>query len=96
MVATKDPNVMKHRSTTVEYKSCGALIRNIFMEGSEIIGEIETLSGFHGPDIARMVLFDKVNIGFSLRALGGVKTQPDGTIEVLTPIKPKFFVDTYM
>lgn len=71
------------------YKSCGALLRNIYMEGGDIIGEIETLSGFLGPDIAKMVLYDKVNVGFSLRALGSVDTKPDGTIEVLQPIKPK-------
>ena len=59
------------------------------MEGGDIIGEIETLSGFLGPDIAKMVLYDKVNVGFSLRALGSVDTKPDGTIEVLQPIKPK-------
>lgn len=70
------------------YKSCGALLRNVYMEGNQILGEVETLSGFHGPDIAKMVLYDKVNIGFSLRALGSVNTRPDGTIEVLSPIKP--------
>lgn len=70
------------------YKNCGALLRNIYMEGQDILGEIETLSGFLGPDIAKMVLYDKVNVGFSLRALGSVNTKPDGTIEVLTPIKP--------
>ena len=37
-----------------------------------------------------MILFDKVNVGFSLRALGSVNTRPDGTIEVLAPIKPKY------
>ena len=63
MVATKDPGLMKRRSTTVEYKSCGALLRNIYMQENSIIGEIETLSGFHGPDIAKMILLDKVNIG---------------------------------
>jgi len=89
MVASKDPGLMKRRAGTVEYKSCGCLLRNIYMEGENIIGEIETLSGFLGPDVAKMVLYDKVNLGFSLRALGSVNTLPDGTIEVLTPIKPK-------
>lgn len=89
MVASNDPGLMKRRATTVEYKSCGCLLRNIYMEGTDIIGEIETLSSFLGPDVAKMVLYDKVNLGFSLRALGSVNTKPDGTIEVLTPIKPK-------
>lgn len=89
MVASKDSMVVKRRATTVEYKSSGCLLRNIYMEGPNIIGEIETLSGFSGPDIAKIVLYDKVNIGFSLRALGAVDTKPDGTIVVLNPIKPK-------
>lgn len=71
------------------YKSCGALLRNIYMTNNQIIGEIETLSGFHGPDVAKMILLDKVNVGFSLRALGSVTALPDGTIQVLSPIKPK-------
>ena len=71
------------------YKSCGALLRNVCFENDQIIGEVETLSGFHGPDIAKMILYDKVNVGFSLRALGSVNTRPDGTIEVLAPIKPE-------
>ena len=49
---------------------------------------METLSGFQGPSFARMLINDRVNIGFSLRALGAVETQPDGTIIVGSPIKP--------
>lgn len=40
------------------YKSCGALLRNIYFQDGTIIGEVETLSGFHGPDIAKMILYD--------------------------------------
>jgi len=89
MVVTNDPNIAKRRATIVEIKNCGALLRNIYMEGKNIVGEIETLTSFNGPDIANMVSKDRVGIGFSLRALGGVNERPDGTIEVLTPIKPK-------
>lgn len=89
MVTSSDPNVVKRRATTIEIKSCGSLLRNIYMEGKDIYGEIETISGYGGPEIANMILRDKVNIGFSLRALGGVKEHRDGTIEVLSPIKPE-------
>ena len=37
MVASKDPGLMKRRAGTVEYKSCGCLLRNIYMEGDDII-----------------------------------------------------------
>lgn len=88
MSSTTDPNIMKRRATTVEFKSCGCLLRKIYMDGDDVIGEIETLSGFLGPDVAKLILFDKINLGFSLRALGSVNTKSDGTIEVLQPIKP--------
>ena len=86
---TSDTNIIKRRAATIEVKNCGCLLRNIYMEGREIFGEVETLSGFNGPSIAKMILYDKVNIGFSLRALGAVEQKPDGTIMVLAPIKPK-------
>lgn len=85
---TSDPNVIKRRAATVEIKNCGCVMRDIRMEGNDIIGEVETLSGFNGPEVARMLLYDKVNLGFSLRALGAVEQKPDGTILVLEPIKP--------
>lgn len=87
MVISDNPNHTKRRATAVHIKECGCLIRNIYMEGNDVIGEIETLSNRHGQDIANLVARDKVNIGFSLRALGGVDTLPDGTIKVLLPIK---------
>lgn len=88
MVLTDNPNHTKRRATTVEIKNCACLLRNIYMEGNKIIGEIETLSNRKGQDIANLIVKDKVNIGFSLRALGATDVLPDGTIKVLTPIKP--------
>ena len=58
-----------------------------FKDG-QVIGEIETLSGFRGPDLANLILKDKVDIGFSLRALGSVQPLQDGTVMVKTPIMP--------
>lgn len=86
--ASSDPNTIRKRAATIEVKNCAALIRDIRLEGKDIIGEMETLSGFQGPSFARMLINDRVNIGFSLRALGAVETQPDGTIIVGSPIKP--------
>lgn len=41
-----------------------------------------------GPDLANLILRDKVNIGFSLRALGAVEPMHDGTLMVKSPILP--------
>jgi hypothetical protein len=35
----------KKRAAVVEIKNCGSLIRNIYMEGKDIVAEVETLSG---------------------------------------------------
>lgn len=82
-----DPNVMKRRASIVEISNCGALIRNIKKRDNEIIGEIETLSGFKGPDLAKLIVDDGVDIGFSLRALGGLDIRSDGIAEVTLPMR---------
>jgi hypothetical protein len=58
-----DDQNFKRRAAVVEIKNCGSLIRNIYMEGRDIIGEIETLSGFKGPDLANLIKEDKADIG---------------------------------
>lgn len=83
-----DPEMMKRRAAVIEVKNCCAVIRNIGLKGNQIIGELESLSGFKGPDFADLILKDKVNIGFSLRALGGVEPMTDGTLMVKSPIMP--------
>lgn len=40
-----DQNVQKRRSANIELKNCGSLIRSIYRDGNNIIGEVETLSG---------------------------------------------------
>lgn len=88
MVNSSDPKIARRRAGTLELKSACALLRDIRIEGKDVIGEVETISGFYGPSLAKTVLMDKLNLGFSLRALGGVRQEPDGTIIVLNPIKP--------
>lgn len=79
---------LKRRAGIIEIKNCGAVLRKVKMKGKDIIGEIETLSGFKGPDLANLILKDKVDIGFSLRALGSVEPLSDGTLQVKAPIRP--------
>ncbi len=88
MFGASDPAQLKRRATVVEIKNCGSLLRNIGYRNGEIIGEIETLSGFKGPDLANLILKDHVDIGFSLRALGAVEAMTDGSLMVKTPIMP--------
>ncbi|MCP4763389.1 MAG: hypothetical protein GY870_16575 [archaeon] len=85
---SNDPMMIKKRAATIEVKNACALIRNITMQGKDVIAEVETLSGFQGPSLAKSLILDKLNIGFSLRALGAVESQPDGTLLVKQPIKP--------
>jgi len=88
MFVSDSPETLRKRAAIVEVNNSAAKLRNVFMRGSDIIGEVETLSGFKGPDFANLIVKDKVNIGFSLRALGSVEPLSDGTLMVKTPIKP--------
>ena len=89
-INSSDADVQKKRAVTVDYKNCGSLIRDIYLENNDIVGEIQTLSGFLGPSLRDLIVKDKVNIGFSLRMLGSVKPHPhmEGVSLVTTPIKP--------
>lgn len=85
---TADPQLSKRRACTIELKNTAALIRNIYMEGNQVLAEIETLSNQKGKDLANVIARDRINIGFSLRALGSTHTNSAGDIIVETPIKP--------
>lgn len=86
MSGTEDE--MKRRAGIVKLSECGCILREIKMQpDGKVVGIIETLSGFKGPDIARLITEDKVDIGFSLRALGGVTPTGDGILEVTSPIR---------
>jgi len=85
-----DQEAFRRRAVTVELKNCGSLIRNISMEGKDIIGEVETLSGFMGPDLRDLIVKDKADIGFSLRMFSKVRphTTLENVSEVLGPLRP--------
>jgi hypothetical protein len=88
-VSSTEPDVVKKRAIIVELKNCGSIIRNIRMENNDVIGEIETLSGFMGPDLRDLIYKDKADIGFSLRMFSRVQNHPkfEGVSEVVGPLK---------
>jgi hypothetical protein len=88
LFGSSDPETLKRRASIIEINNCGALIREIGFKNRQIYGIFETLSGFKGPDLYNLITKDKVDIGFSLRALGAVETLQDGTIMVKDPIRP--------
>lgn len=88
MFVSNDAQTLKKRAGIVEINNAAAVIRKLGLNGQQIIGEIETLSGFKGPDLANLLTKDRVNIGFSLRALGSVEPLSDGTLKVKNPIMP--------
>lgn len=79
----------KKRAVIVELKNCGSVIRDLYIEGKDVIAEIETLSGFKGPDLRNIIIEDKVPIGFSLRMFGRVKPMEGNPsiMEVTTPLR---------
>jgi hypothetical protein len=88
-VSSTDPEIMKKRAIIVELKNCGSMIRNIRLDGNDIIGEVETLSGFMGPSLRDLIIKDKADIGFSLRMFSRVQDHPKmtGVMEVVGPVK---------
>jgi len=80
-----DSPLMKKRAVTVEIKNSGTLIRDIYMEKNDVIGIIETLSGFKGPDIFNLLVRDKANIGFSLRMFARLVPDPNNNVMVVEP-----------
>lgn len=89
MISSNDQDSIKKRAVVVELKNCGSMISDIYMDGNNVMGIIETLSGFRGPDLADLILKDKANIGFSLRAFSRVEPHPrlENVMEVKNPIK---------
>jgi hypothetical protein len=93
MILMKDDDglLSKKRAIIVEMKNCGSILTEIFRDGRKIIGIVETLSSFLGPDLFKLVVEDKAGIGFSLRSFGRVITE-ESSGEVLhrvtEPIRP--------
>lgn len=90
MISSNEQESIKKRACVVELKNCGSLISDIFMEGNEVYGIVETLSGFRGPDLRDLIVKDKANIGFSLRMFSRIEPHPtlEGIMEVKTPLRP--------
>lgn len=42
---TPGDDSFKRRASIIEIKNCGSMIRKLYMEGNDIIAEVETLSG---------------------------------------------------
>lgn len=88
MVSGSD-DLARKRAVTVEMKNCGALIRNIELKNNEIIGEAETLSSFLGPDVYKSIVYDKIDLGVSLRMFGRTQLEEStGLNKVVRPIRP--------
>lgn len=88
-MAAGDDNFARKRAITVELKNCGALISELGIKGKEIIGEAETLSGFLGPDFYKTIMYDKADIGFSLRMFGRTQVEEStGLTRIVKPIRP--------
>lgn len=80
------PEELKRRAAIIDYNNCCAKINDIVFKDNFVIGELSTLSSFKGPDLAKLIVDDKVDIGFSLRALGSIKPISEGILEVASPI----------
>lgn len=79
----------KLRAVRVHLSNSGALLRNIYYEHPHIIGEIETLSGFKGPDLYNIIVNDRAKIGFSIRLFARiVKDEISGRMYVRKPLRP--------
>jgi hypothetical protein len=81
-------DIARKRAINVEMKNCGSLIRNIYMEGKDIIAEIESLTGFMGPDLARTIIYDHADIGFSLRMFGRIVMEETAGVSIAKVEKP--------
>lgn len=85
----ENPDAQKRRASFIQLSNCGSLIRDIYVDGPNIIGVVETLSGFRGPDLYNIIAHDKADIGFSVRMFG--KVRPHNTLpnvnEVSIPLK---------
>ncbi|MBC8427581.1 MAG: hypothetical protein H8D97_01680 [Proteobacteria bacterium] len=90
MINSNDQDTIKKRAIVVELKNCGSLVSDIYMEGNNVYGIIETLSGFRGPDLRDLIVKDKANIGFSLRMFSRIEPHStmEGVMEVKMPLRP--------
>jgi len=83
---TNDPAVLKKRAVAVKLKETCAVITSISFDGNTVSGTFEVLDTPNGR-ILRALVKDGAQIGFSLRAVGSVDRQPDGTL-LVTSLNP--------
>jgi len=88
---SSDPKTMqsvKRRMLRYELKSACNLYTKIWRDGNLILGEAETLTFSKGPDLYKAIMIDRVDIGHSLRAIGGLQPTPEGYLKVVPPFVP--------
>jgi len=83
---TNDPAVLKKRAVAIKLKEACAIITDIQFDGQTVTGVFEVLDTPNGR-ILRALVKDGAQIGFSLRAVGAVDKQPDGTL-LVTSLNP--------
>lgn len=86
-IVNSNDDAGRKRAITISVKNAGTLIRDLHMSNGNIVGEMETLSGFLGPDVAHLLVDDKVDIGFSLRMFGKL-VKEHNMVRVARPIRP--------
>lgn len=79
---SSDKMTQLKRTATISLKEACVVITDLRYDGRYIVATCETLTTPAGM-IVYSLLKDKVVFGFSLRALGSVGNNPDGTITVL-------------
>lgn len=79
---SSDKMTQLKRTATISLKEACVAITKIEYDGRYIVAICETLTTPAGM-IVYSLLKDKIVFGFSLRALGSVQNNPDGTISVL-------------
>jgi len=83
---TGDLSVIKRRAVAVKLKEACALITDIQFDGKNVTGTFEVTNTPNGR-ILRALIKDGAQIGFSLRAMGSVEKQPNGTL-LVTSLNP--------
>jgi hypothetical protein len=89
-IVDPETEIGRKRATTPLITNSGAIITDIRKDGNDIVGVVETLTGFRGPELRDLIVEDRVNIGFSLRMFAKLKKHPkyDEVMEVVAPFRP--------
>lgn len=87
----KDPGEVK-RQMMVLWERVSHKFNRMWIEHSNILCEVETLSNNRGIDLARIANIDGVPIGFSCRAVGKVKPRNINGQSVMEVVQPTLFV----